>query len=346
MVRSGSRASATLMLEAAALSRALDDTSEEDESEDEWGDPEFLSLVARSRILYLSNVLKVSSWDPQRIYRMDPERARRELRISIAAFRFVLDVVKTNEVFNRVPRKQEQAPVQLQVEHFGIGEGTVRKFCDRVILAILTFEDQYIRWPSRREKHDPKRFVENLNGFKNTHLYYQLGLPGSVHDKRALSFSAMSNLPPAFFDFGEYLLGDSEYGVSFPFIVSPYKRPASTIRENAQFNRLLSKARIIIEHCIGVVKSRFPCLSLYGIHLAEKGAAMRLLKTQRACFVLHNTCIELSEADFEVEDESSDSDSDSEADSDDDMQLGFDPDEHLSSEELRLIVQNDVIMQI
>ncbi|CAK4141567.1 unnamed protein product [Aphanomyces euteiches] len=68
---------------------------------------------------------------------MDPERARRELRISIAAFRFVLDVVKTNEVFNRVPRKQEQAPVQLQVEHFGIGEGTVRKFCDRVDLGDL-----------------------------------------------------------------------------------------------------------------------------------------------------------------------------------------------------------------
>lgn len=110
----------------------------------------------------------------------------------------------------------------------------------------------------------------------------------------------MAENPLSFFAPGEYLLGDSAYGVSFPFIVTPYKRPAALKPANARFNYLLSKARIGIEHCIGIMKGRFPILSLMSIYLTDDEAAMRLCNVQRACFILHNICIELKEGEIDV----------------------------------------------
>lgn len=70
---------------------------------------------------------------------MDPLRARRELRVSVGGFCYILDQVREHTVFKRATGKQEQAPVQLQLEvflyslqsysyhaiaqHFGVGEG-------------------------------------------------------------------------------------------------------------------------------------------------------------------------------------------------------------------------------
>ncbi|DBA03064.1 TPA: hypothetical protein N0F65_003311 [Lagenidium giganteum] len=125
----------------------------------------------------------------------------------------------------------------------------------------------------------------------------------------------MTNLPPLFFDQGEYLLEDSAFGTSIPFIVTPYKRPASSLPANARFNARLSRARIIIEHCVGILKVRFPLSSLLG----DEKAAIRFCKTQRACVILHNICVELNEAPLDGDGECNiDSDSD---DDDDHVQL-------------------------
>ncbi len=149
-------------------------------------------------------------------------------------------------------------------------------------------------------------------------------------------------MPPNFFEPGEYLLGDSAYGVCFPFIVTPYKRPAAQLPANARFNRLLSRARIAIEHCIGMVKARFPFLSLHGVHLGEDGAAERLCKTQRVCFMLHNISILQNEDPFD-ENLDSESDSDSESDVDDsEPSLLFNAEDHFTSDELRLIIHHDI----
>ncbi|EGZ26287.1 hypothetical protein PHYSODRAFT_422204, partial [Phytophthora sojae] len=95
------------------------------------------------------------------------------------------------------------------------------------------------------------------------------------------------------FGINEYLLGDSAYGVSFPFVVTPYKRPAALLPDNAEFNFRLATQRIAIEHCIGIIKGRFPFLSECATYLLDEVDLIRVCKRQRACFVLHNVCIEL-----------------------------------------------------
>ncbi|DAZ93406.1 TPA: hypothetical protein N0F65_011726, partial [Lagenidium giganteum] len=89
---------------------------------------------------------------------------------------------------------------------------------------------------------------------------------------------------------------DSAYGTSFPSIVPPYKLLASSLPANARFNARLSSVRIIIEHCFGILKRRFPLLSLHAIRLGDEKAAIRFCKTQLACFILRNICVELNEA--------------------------------------------------
>lgn len=71
---------------------------------------------------------------------MDPVRARRDLRISVDGFRYLLASVVDHPILQWTPGKQKQASAQLQLEvflysmqslsyyqisqHFGIGEGS------------------------------------------------------------------------------------------------------------------------------------------------------------------------------------------------------------------------------
>ena len=64
--------------------------------------------------------------------------------------------------------------------------------------------------------------------------------------------------PPRFLRHQRVLAWGSAYGVSFTFIVSPYRHPAALEPDNAQFNFRLSSQRIAIEHYIGIMKARFP----------------------------------------------------------------------------------------
>ncbi|KAE9058658.1 hypothetical protein PF010_g30916 [Phytophthora fragariae] len=392
MVKEGTRAATDLLLEARALYAVLEDSSEEEDSGDGLDDISVVTNVLATRYLFRSNVLKSAKWYPARVFSKDPVRARRDLRISVDGFRFLLASLVDHPAFKRTPGKQQQAPVQLQLEVFlyslqslsyyqvsqyvGVGEGTIKKFNDRVVEAVLALEGSFVRWPTKTERGVISAHVQHATGFPNCigfvdgtmfqlkyapkvdaecyfsrkanyclngqivcdHrrrvIYYQVGLPGSVHDKRAFSFTNMASDPRGFFGTNEYLLGDSAYGVSFPFIVSPYKRPAALEPDNAQFNFRLSSQRIAIEHCIGVMKGRFPFLSECAAYLLSEDDIVRICKRQRACFTLHNVCIELREKQFDPVAEP--------APGDDwvcEIENMYDPDRYLSSDDLRIWVQ-------
>lgn len=139
MSRNNSRAATLLMIEARVLYRVMDDTSGEDESEEEVKNVDALAALANARYWGRYDVLKAATWYPDRVYGIDPVRSRRDFRLSVDDFNFLIHRISKHPVFKRVLGKQEQAPVQLQcdvfiyalqsltyhqiVQHFGVGEG-------------------------------------------------------------------------------------------------------------------------------------------------------------------------------------------------------------------------------
>ncbi|GMF42029.1 unnamed protein product [Phytophthora fragariaefolia] len=63
-VREGSREAVTLFLEASALYRALDSSSDEEDSENEWEDPRVLHDILTARYWQRRSVAKFSQWTP------------------------------------------------------------------------------------------------------------------------------------------------------------------------------------------------------------------------------------------------------------------------------------------
>lgn len=148
----------------------------------------------------------------------------------------------------------------------------------------------------------------------------------------------MAQDPSKHFCRGEYFLGGSAYGVCFPFVVSPYKRPGALKRESASLNYALAKTRIPIEHFIGMMKGQYPILCDYTIHLTDESAILRLCKMQRVCFTFHNICISRKDQHF---DPVYDSDPEDETEAND-ARAPYNSEELFSSDELRLIVQQEV----
>ncbi len=92
------------------------------------------------------------------------------------------------------------------------------------------------------------------------------------------------------------MLADSAFTTS-SICVSAYKKKrgyASLSEDKELFNTLLAQARIRVEHCIGLLKNRFP--SLRNIRILINGAQTmeRIIKRVRACIVLHNLLVESS----------------------------------------------------
>ncbi|KAF4041621.1 hypothetical protein GN244_ATG06134 [Phytophthora infestans] len=148
------RAALLLHLQHSALSYQLcDQGSESDENDDDM----FYCAIVSHRYLGRPDVVKTGKWSPERIFLLDAVRARRDLRMSKQTFVFLLGRIEAHTAFARVPGKQQQAPVQLQLEvflfalqdltihriaqHFGIGEGKLT--ATDVLVALLAI---LLRW--------------------------------------------------------------------------------------------------------------------------------------------------------------------------------------------------------
>ena len=251
---------------------------------------------------------------------MDDVREQKYLRISKSTFYYILETICKCETTSGS-------------QMFGIGEGTVVKFIDRITTAIMGLKDVYIKWPSKKGRNSISKENERNYGFKgaigiidgttftlnykpmfDSESYYSrkssycisgqlitdssrvfryacIGYPGSVHDSRQFQNMQVYTKPKEYFDEGQYIIGDNAYKLT-PYMIRPVKAPWNKIKRNTTFNYLLSKFRIIIEHSIGMLKSRFSRLKHgFNCRLQKKKDFERLIQCIMCCIIIHNICI-------------------------------------------------------
>jgi DDE superfamily endonuclease len=131
--------------------------------------------------------------------------------------------------------------------------------------------------------------------------HYLAGFPGSAHDNRVFRATSIFNRPEDHFEAMQYIIGDSAFENQW-FMVSAFKKPKDRPipKKEEMFNEKLAKLRIISEHCIGMLKGRFPWLRSIRLMITEeKGSLKHILRLLKATIVLHNLLIELKEQDKE-----------------------------------------------
>lgn len=129
--------------------------------------------------------------------------------------------------------------------------------------------------------------------------------PGSSHDSFIWNMSNARNVFMSKYDNGErgsWLLADSGYALE-PFVMTPYRSPSSITQQN--FNKKHASGRNIVERTIGVLKSRFRCLSRTLWY-----SPLKAVQITNICCALHNLCNFLKvQNTFEIVREEADDDS-------------------------------------
>ena len=124
--------------------------------------------------------------------------------------------------------------------------------------------------------------------------YYVAGWPGSTHDNRIARNTAMWNDPPTYYRDHEYIIGDSAFENNW-FMVSAFTSPPgeNIVGDRRQFNACMSRARVISEHTIGLLKGRFPWLrSIRKVITEDPETLSDILAVIDACIILHNFLVQ------------------------------------------------------
>ena len=120
--------------------------------------------------------------------------------------------------------------------------------------------------------------------------YVYGGWPGSTHDNRAWRNSKVFKDAPQYFTDGEYVVGDSAYSQS-PVMVQSFKKASgegNLTHHKEFFNTKLASLRVRGEHCIGILKNRFPWLKNCNILLDSEDGMKEILQLLECSCILHN----------------------------------------------------------
>jgi DDE superfamily endonuclease len=171
----------------------------------------------------------------------------------------------------------------------GIADGT---------LFPLAFEPQSVDAPDYSgRKYGYSLSTMIICDHKRRIRHYLAGFPGSAHDNRVFKCTKLATSPEQHFDPMQYLIGDSAFENQW-FMVSAFKKPKDQPipKKEEQFNEKLAKLRIISEHCIGMLKGRFPWLRSIRVMITEEKKSIKyILSLLKATVVLHNLLINLKE---------------------------------------------------
>jgi len=125
--------------------------------------------------------------------------------------------------------------------------------------------------------------------------HHLCGWPGSTHDCRMWRNCKIFKEFNDFFSLTQCLLTDSAFECS-RFCIPAFKKPIGAFLDDELefFNTRLSKCRIVSEHCIGMLKGRFPFLKSLRFLIKDDGReGIRTICTcVEAAVILHNLLIE------------------------------------------------------
>lgn len=120
--------------------------------------------------------------------------------------------------------------------------------------------------------------------------------PGHCNDKTVFNRSAFGQTCMNILPRGHHFLGDAGYALK-EYLLTPYHITEGMPDEEAHYNYLHSKTRIVVEGAFGMLKSRFRILQVNLPHsLGHSGQANVVI----ACMVLHNICIDAKDDLFDV----------------------------------------------
>lgn len=89
-------------------------------------------------------------------------------------------------------------------------------------------------------------------------------------------------------------------------MLTPYSGPSANIPDNIRFNETFSAGRVIIEHVMGLLKSRWSSLRGLRTQVRQKSDFVKINRWILATFILHNLvlfCNDQWEEDSEDSDE-------------------------------------------
>jgi len=189
------------------------------------------------------------------------------------------------------PEREERAEISSRIlVEFGFPN------CVGIMDGTLVFLDEApvqdtIAYFSRKTRYALSLLVVCDDRKRITYIYGPW--PGSTHDNRIWRNSKLCVKKDEFFSEREYLLGDSAFSIS-PVVVQSFKKTpgqASLCNEEEFFNTKLGSPRVRSEHCIGILKNRFPCLKTINIRIKGRDQLKEFMDLVEACSVLHNILI-------------------------------------------------------
>uniref|UniRef100_A0A8D8QZX1 Nuclease HARBI1 n=1 Tax=Cacopsylla melanoneura TaxID=428564 RepID=A0A8D8QZX1_9HEMI len=193
--------------------------------------------------------------------------------------------------------------------HFDCTDSTVYNQITSFLLALEILMPKFIKMPTIEEMNTVCNQFELLANFpgvvgaidgchleglctaKKIFINTNIGCSGRVHDARVLSESRIyeeleQHGPEAVFGSAErHIIGDSAYPLR-PWLMVPYKNRLHLEAPERNYNRALSKTRVVIENTFGLLKGRWRRLQLMNV-----GSVDRMKKIVKAACVLHNFCL-------------------------------------------------------
>jgi len=131
--------------------------------------------------------------------------------------------------------------------------------------------------------------------------YYLAGFPGCAHDNRVYNATGFVKRPNDYLADMEYNIGDSAFEIS-PYMVLSFRKGKgeTLVEDHEKFNTRLAIVRIRSEHCIGILKGRFPWLRSIRMKVTDNPKSVKLiLHLIDATVILHNMLIEFGEEEKE-----------------------------------------------
>jgi len=165
----------------------LGEEEEENSSDEEENMVLRTALIQRLNTRYLKpriyNVAKSKHWWLEVLPSYDPNRFKKILRMFPHNFLQLSNLIRFHPVFlSQGTKPQVCIELQLAVflcrlgstgslfgvcSRFRLGEGTVILYTKRVIQAILTQKNTFLKWPTLEERRKVNKGFENLGGLKN-----------------------------------------------------------------------------------------------------------------------------------------------------------------------------------